>query len=53
MYSAPLIWTDWNVDRRSLFYLLLVFGLVLLTFSFGIAHRSLDYKEWFMKAVIS
>jgi len=57
MYSAPahLGTLDWNVDWRCLFYLLLFSGGLYLAdiLHLGIAHRSLDYKEWFMKVVTS
>ena len=54
MYFAPPHLGLWlEADRRSLFYLLLVPWRVYLAdvLHLGIAHRSLDYKEWFIKSV--
>jgi hypothetical protein len=41
------------VDRRGLFYFCWFMGGLYLAdvLHLGIAHRSLDYKEWFIKAV--
>ena len=55
MYFAPAHLGPWTgtVDRRSLFYFCwFLAGLYLAdVLHLGIAHRALDYKEWFIKAV--
>src|SRR5262245_18252863 len=55
MYSAPAQLGPWKSLLISAAYFIFIWflgGLYLADIlHLGIAHRSLDYKEWFMKAV--
>jgi len=52
MYFAPTLWTGILLGGAYLFFCWFLGGLYLAdVLHLGIAHRSLDYKEWFIKAV--
>ena len=55
MYSAPAQWGPWKgtLIGGAYFIFCWFFGGLYLAdlLHLGIAHRSLDYQEWFMKAV--
>lgn len=56
MYSAPAHWGPWNgmiIGGAYFIFCWFLGGLYLAdVLHLGIAHRSLDYKEWFIKSVM-